>query len=137
MNDPWYRFKSQPWQALLKVSALTIAIVIVLEQLLLLAVAYSQLFQRSLSLLFFFPLNIILPLAAAVGIGALSVYICDRWQRFIFLNAGSLWALVLCLALGLLLKSWLPIPSLLVDFSYYSVIGMLVGVFWKGRPYWR
>ncbi|NEP28299.1 MAG: peptide chain release factor 1, partial [Moorea sp. SIO3I6] len=76
-------------------------------------------------------------MAAAIGVGVLGVYICERWQSQVFLKTSSLWALVLCLMVGLLLKSQLPIPFGLVGFSMNAVIGVILGVFWKGRPYWR
>lgn len=76
-------------------------------------------------------------IATAVGIGALAVYLCERWLPQVLLNTSSLWALVLCLLLGLVLKSLLPLPSLLLDLSQFTLVGVIVGVFWKGRPYWR
>lgn len=76
-------------------------------------------------------------IATAVGIGTLAVYLCERWLPQVLLNTSSLWALVLCLLLGLVLKSLLPLPSLLLDLSQFTLIGVILGVFWKGRPYWR
>ena len=137
MNDPLRRFKLQPWRPLLLVSAITVVLVIVIELLLFWGFNQSEVVRSSLVLLFSPPLGLILPIIATVGVGALGVYICERWQTQVVLNTSSLWALVLCLVVGLILKSLLPIPALLVDFSYYAVVGVIVGVFWKGRPYWR
>ena len=137
MNEPWRRFKSQPWRLLSQVALLTTVLVVVLESLLIWGSQNSELFRRFFSLLFSPPLGVILPLAAAMGFGGLGVYICERWRNQVILNSSSLWALVLCLTVSLFLKSLLPIPALLVGFSYTCVVGVIFGVFWKGRPYWR
>jgi len=63
-------------------------------------------------------------IAIAVGIGALTVYLCERWLPQVLLNTSSLWALVLCLLLALGLKSLLPLPSLLIDLSDFGLIGI-------------
>ncbi|MGF1479477.1 MAG: peptide chain release factor 1 [Cyanophyceae cyanobacterium] len=135
MNDPWQRFKSQPWPPLLKAAALTTAVSIVLDSILAWGMSIESL-RRSLTLVFTPPLGLILPLAAAVGVGALSVYVCERSQS-VRLNVGSLWALVLCLMIGLLLKSLLPFPALLIGLSSTTAVGVIVGIFWKGRNHWR
>ncbi|NEO21975.1 MAG: peptide chain release factor 1 [Moorea sp. SIO1F2] len=134
MNDPWNTFKQQPWLPLSKVAALTTVLVVALENLLIWVLTQSETFRL---LLFSRPLAIIWFMAAAIGVGVLGVYICERWQSQVFLKTSSLWALVLCLIVGLLLKSQLPIPFGLVGFSMNAVIGVILGVFWKGRPYWR
>jgi hypothetical protein len=72
-----------------------------------------------------------------VGIGALAVYFLEYWQQQFLLNRVSLWVLVLCLLLGLVLKSFLRIPDNLASLSETALVGVTVGVFWKGRPYWR
>ncbi|NEP25599.1 peptide chain release factor 1 [Moorena sp. SIO3I6] len=134
MNDPWNTFKQQPWLPLSKVAALTTVLVVALENLLIWVLTQSETFRL---LLFSRPLAIIWFMAAAIGVGVLGVYICERWQSQVFLKTSSLWALVLCLMVGLLLKSQLPIPFGLVGFSMNAVIGVILGVFWKARPYWR
>ena len=134
MNDPWNTFKQQPWLPLSKVAALTTVLVAVLENLFIWVLTQSETFRL---LLFSRPLAIIWFMAAAIGVGVLGVYICERWQSQVFLKTSSLWALVLCLIVGLLLKSQLPILPGLVGFSMNAVIGVILGVFWKGRPYWR
>jgi hypothetical protein len=69
--------------------------------------------------------------------GALAVYLLEWWQKQWLLNNSTLWALVLCLFIGLLLKSFLPLPAIFLTASKASLISLAVGVFWKGRPYWR
>ena len=80
-----------------------------------------------------FDLWISVGVAAAFGAGA--VWILERWDRP-QINAGSLWALILCLIGLLLLKqTWLSSP--LIRVNEPQVIAMMVGVFIQGRPYWQ
>lgn len=78
----------------------------------------------------------IITLIAAAGFGVLAVYILERFYPQVLINSSSLWALIPCLALTLWLKSLLPL-FVLVSLSYPNLVAVLVGVFWKGRPYWR
>lgn len=137
MTDPLRRLKYLPWRSLLHVSGLTILIVIVLELLLAMGYTQSPSFQRTLSILHQPPLGIVIVLAAAMGVGALAVYLLERFHRQVFINSATLWALVPCLALVLFLKSLLPMPELLVQLNYLQLMGIIVGIFWKGRPYWQ
>lgn len=137
MNDPLRRIKSQPWKPLFLVALATIAIVSIMDYLLLFLIENVAPVQQGFSLIATSPLRILLPLAVAVGIGVLGVYICDQFRSRIFLNAGSLWALVLCLIIALALTGLIPLPSFLVGFSYPSILGIIIGVFWRGRSYWR
>lgn len=136
MTDPLRRLQYLPWRSLLQVSGLTVIIVTLLELLLSLGTLHSPLIRNTLSLLFAPPLGILIFVAAAVGVGALGVYLLERFYPQIFINRASLWALIPCLLLFLLLKSLLPIPGL-VNLTYPQLLGIIVGVFWKGRPYWR
>jgi hypothetical protein len=137
MNDPLRRFKSQPWKPLSQVAGLTTLLVILIEGVLSWILTQSDPLPRSLSPQLSPPLGIIVTVAAAVGVGILGVYLCERWQSQAMLNTASLWALILCLIVGLVLKSLLPLPAILVRLSFNMVVGVVVGVFWKGRPYWR
>ncbi|MBE9127660.1 MULTISPECIES: peptide chain release factor 1 [unclassified Coleofasciculus] len=132
-----YRLKYLPWRSLLQVAGLTIAIAIFLEILLWWGFVQSAAGKRMLAFLLSPPLGMIMILAAAVGVGVLAVYLLERFYKSVFINSGSLWALVPCLALAVFLKSLLPLPNLLVNLSYPQLIGIVVGVFWKGRPHWR
>jgi hypothetical protein len=88
-------------------------------------------------MLFSPPLGVLTKVAIAIGMGALTVYWLEIWQQRFLLNSSTLWALVGCLLLGLFIKSLLPLPTFLVDLSSLGLMGILIGVFWKGRPYWR
>jgi CHASE2 domain-containing sensor protein len=76
-------------------------------------------------------------IATAIGVGALAVYLLERFYQQVIINTASLWALVLCLALFLFLKSLVPLMPILVNFEQIQLIGIILGIFWKGRPYWR
>lgn len=136
MTDPLRRLQYLPWRSLLQISGLTFILVTLLELLLSLGTRHSPLIRNTLSLMFLPPLGILIFMAAAVGVGALAVYLWGRYYPQVLINSGSLWALVPCLLLFLLVKSLLPIPGL-VNLTYPQLLGIIVGVFWKGRPYWR
>ena len=135
MSDPLRRLKFLPWRSLLQVAALTTIIVAVLE--FLLGLGYTHpVIHSTLSMLYASPLGLLINFAVAVGVGALGVYLLERFAQKVIINTASLWALVLCLALLLFLKSLL-LPPVLVDLNQTQLIGIVLGVFWKGRPYWR
>ncbi|MEQ8536564.1 MAG: peptide chain release factor 1 [Coleofasciculus sp. D1-CHI-01] len=132
-----YRLRTLPWRSLLEVSGITTAIAIVLEIIIGLGVTQSAAIREMLQFLYTPPLGMIITLMAAAGFGVLAVYILERFYPQVLINSNSLWALVPCLALTLGLKSLLPVPAFLVSLSYANVVAVIVGVFWKGRPYWR
>jgi hypothetical protein len=134
MSNFLRRFKLLPWREMLQISALVNSIMAGLELFLLWGLIQSQLFRNVLKLLFGSSLGMLIPFAIAVGMGALAVYFLEYWQQQFLLNRISLWVLVFCILLGLLLKSFLPF---LASLSETALIGVAVGVFWKGRPYWR
>lgn len=137
MTDPLRRLKFLPWRSLFQVSALVAVIVLVLEFLLALGYTQSVVISQILSILFAPSFRLLMTFAIAVGVGALAVYLLERLHQQVIINTASLWALVLCLVLVLLLKSLLPLPSFLVSMDEMQLVGIILGVFWKGRPYWR
>lgn len=137
MSNFLRRFKLLPWREMLQISALVNCIVVGLELFLTWGFTQSRVFRNVLTLLFGSPLGILIPVALAVGMGALAVYFLEYWQQQFLLNRVSLWVLVLCLLLGLVLKSFLPLPAFLASLSETALIGIAIGVFWKARPYWK
>lgn len=137
MNNWMQRLKNLPWRSLLKSATLSIIIIAALEILLFWGINHSPVISNALRMLFSPPLGTITQVAIAVGLGALSVYWLETWQQQWLLNTSSLWALVGCILLGLFVKSLLPLPDFLIELSRFGLIGILIGVFWKGRPYWR
>ncbi len=138
MNDPLRRLKFLPWIPLLQISLISVLIVIALDVLLTRTVTAVPVILNLLSKLLLSPIGILIGLAIPVGIGALSVAILERWFQQVIITNATLWALVPCVALWLFLKSLVPFPTALVpDISIVSLVGVVLGVFWKGRPYWR
>lgn len=138
MRDPWRQLKTLPWLVLLQNAALAVAIAAGLD--LLLVQLFLRLPSRALESSAFLLnlLFIVLPFLAAMGLGALSVVLMERWFQSVYLNTATLWALVPCLALMLFIKGLLPIvPALLIGLSYTHVVGMVLGIFFRGKRYWR
>jgi len=132
------QLKRLPWRSLLQVAALTTVIIAVGEAILFWAFSESFISRNLLKLLLYGPFGILMPVAAAIGLGALAVYLLERQCTQVSINSSNLWALVPCLLLTLWLKSLLPLDSFgLLSLSQPVLIGIIVGVFWKGRPYWR
>jgi hypothetical protein len=134
MNDFLRRLKLLPWREMLLISALSNLIIFGIELFLVWGYNESPAFRKALKLLFSSPLSVLIPCVAAIGMGALAVYCFEFWHQQFLLNGASLWALIFCLMLGLFLKSLLLSP--LVSLSQTALIGVAIGVFWKGRPYW-
>jgi hypothetical protein len=139
MNNLIQRLKQLPWRWLLQNAAIATVLVIAVELLLNLGldVDSSGTVERVLQILYAPPLGLIVPILTAIGMGAFSVYLFERQNQQYLLNSSTLWALVFCLLLCLFIKSLLPVLPFLTSLSRYAFIGILVGVFWKGRPYWR
>ncbi|MBF2049481.1 MAG: hypothetical protein EDM05_041440 [Leptolyngbya sp. IPPAS B-1204] len=137
MNNPLRRLRQLPWVPLFLIALLTLFWASVLELLLVVSSRYVPLINAALRMLFSPPLNIIMQLAIAIGLGALAVVFLEIIYPQLVIDSGILWALVLCLFLILLARSILPIPTELLEPSYTMLIGNLVGIFLKGKPYWR
>lgn len=137
MHNPLRRLRQLPWVPLFLISLLTLFWASVLELLLGFASVYLPLVNQALSILFAPPLNIIMGLAVAVGLGALAVLFLEIVYPQLMINSGVLWALVLCLFLLVVVRSILPIPTSLLEPSYAMLIGSMLGIFLKGKPYWR
>jgi hypothetical protein len=137
MRNPLQRLKYLPWLQLSLTAFATTLITFVVETVLGVGLTYSPVVQTVLTLLFAPPLGIITLFAIALGIGALAVYWLERVYPRIIINTGVLWALVLCVIVAFFLKSLLPLPVNLVTPSQFVMVGILVGIFWRGRRYWR
>lgn len=138
MNDPLRRLKFLPWISLLQISLITVLIAIAFDVLLTQIASSVPVILNLLSKLLNSPIGVLITLAVPVGIGALAVAILERWFRQVIITNSTLWALVPCVALWLLLTSFVQLPTALVpEIDVVSLIGVVVGVFWKGRPYWR
>jgi hypothetical protein len=135
MSDFLRRLKILPWREMLQIAALVNLTVLGIELFLAWGTKIPAI-SNALRLLYSSSLGILVPVVIAVGMGALAVYLLEYWQQQFLLNQTNLWLLVFCLFLGLFLKSLL-LPPLFVSVSQATLIGIAVGIFWKGRPYWR
>ncbi len=143
MANPLRQLKYLPWTSLIIASSMTLAIAITLE--LVLGLTYNQLDEgtqftivRILAATLYSPLlSLFTIVAIGVGIGALTVFLLETLKKKVFINAGVLWALILCLIVGLIIRSYIPIPVFLTNVNQRQLVGMILGVFWKGKRYWR
>lgn len=126
-----------PWRSLLQVAILTNLTVIPLELILDFGYKHSPAISQTITFLYTPPLGLITPIIIAIGLGALAVYFLEQFYQHVRINTSTLWALIPCLIIIILLKLFLPLPSVLADFRETQLIGIVVGVFWKGRYYWR
>lgn len=73
-----------------------------------------------------------------LAIGSLGVLFLEKFEVRRAIDSSSLWALVLCILISLWLVVQLNIGGLsLGEVHYTQTIGIVVGVFWKGRYYRR
>lgn len=143
MSNPLRRLKYLPWRSLAIIAGITLAIVLAIELLLgltfslldedtqsaVISILVSTLYSRSLSSLTVG--------AIGAGIGALAVFLLETIEQRISINAGVLWSLILCLLIGLIIRNYIPIPALLTRVDEMQLFGMILGVFYKGKRYWR
>lgn len=137
MGNPLQRLARLPWSSLAVTALLTHVWVFVLEFFLGVGATRSQLIRDALGLLLTPPLGLIMIFAVAIGIGALAVYLLATVYPNLAIDTGILWALVLCLIVGLALKPALPLPESFVRLNETFLIGIVLGVFINGKPYWR
>ena len=137
MLDPLRRLKYLPWRSLALLTVVTLAIVAVIEVAIGLSYAQIGVVRAVLNILFGSPWGVLTLLLVGAGIGVLAVFLLEtKWQH-LSINGGVLWALVLCLILGSVVRSLIPLPTILVSPGQTQFMGFIVGVFWRGRPYWR
>jgi hypothetical protein len=139
MSNPFRRLKFLPWRSLFLLSSLVTLIVIVIDLLFVISYDLSPALARVLSLMYGGSLGVLVQFAGVVGVGALAVYLLEKFFSNVSVNTGVLWALVFCLAVCLVLRAFVPIPERLVNLynNEMQLIAIVIGIFWKGRPYWR
>jgi hypothetical protein len=136
MSNPLRGLKFLPWLTLFQVAALATGLAFVVEILLIVGTQFSPIDQL-LELLFQPPLALFVLLAAAVGLGALSILVLERFYQRVVINTSVLWALILCVMVMLMARSLLQLPVLFLAPDYTTLMGVLLGVFWQGKAYWR
>jgi hypothetical protein len=137
MSNPLRQLKYLPWLPLALTGFATALIVFIAEVLLVVSAQYIPGVANVLQVLFSPLLAIIMEFAIAFGIGILAVFWLEKVYPRLVISAGVLWALILCVILAILVKSLLPLAVNFVQLNQMLMAGILVGVFWKGRRYWR
>ncbi len=137
MNKFIQRFKNLPWSSLLQSVALTYLIAAIAEIILIWGVTHSRPIQRMMAIPYAPPFGLLVLLAVGVGVGALSIYLIEIRCSPVYLNTTCLWVLFLCLLIALFLYKSILTPIILLSTSQITIMGILIGLFWKGRPYWR
>ncbi len=137
MNNFIQRLKNLPWSSLLQSVALTYLIVAIAEILMIWGITQSKALQKMMAILYAPPLGLLILFGVGVGVGALSVYLIEIRSSKVFLNTTCLWVLFLCLLAALFLYKSILTPVILLSTSQITIMGILIGLFWKGRPYWR
>jgi len=141
--DPLSRLKTLPWQPLFLAGLLNGAIALATLLLVRFAVGTLPWLYHGAVLLaeqrLIFPFFLLL---CALGWGALGVVLVEQFFPRVPLNASTLWALILCLAVAgwaeqQILAMLIPGTGLLLSWIGDLGIAVIVGVFWHGQRYWR
>ncbi len=136
MSNPLERLKRLPWVPLFQAALLTAIAAVVVEFVLDLGAQVLGL-EAALNRLLQPPLALFTMLAISFGIGVLAVCFLEYLNR-VAINTSNLWALILCLVIVFLLVGLEPIFSIgLFQIGYTQLVVMALGVFFKGRRYWR
>lgn len=137
MNKFIQRFKNLPWMPLLQSVTLTYLIVAIAEVLMIWGITQSLALRKMIKILYAPPLDLLILFGVGVGVGALVIYLIEIRPAKVFLNTTCLWVLFLCLLVTLFLYKSIFTPVLLLSTSQITIMGILIGLFWKGRNYWR
>ncbi|HEY9664057.1 MAG TPA: peptide chain release factor 1 [Allocoleopsis sp.] len=140
MRNPLQRLRYLPWLQLSMAALLTALVIAIVEYSLFMVAGQIPAIGNVLLFLFSSPFVAILQFLLAIGVGAVAVISLDKLYPGMVINTAVLWALVPCVLLAIGLKSLLLEGSMgggLVSLNEISLFGMIVGIFWKGRPYWR
>lgn len=137
MRSPLERLKQLPWLALLQVALLTAIAAIALEYCLFFLSSYIPAVRTLLVILSSGLLGLITPFIVSMGIGAIALFVLERSPRVV-INTASLWGLVACVALVLLVIQAIGLfPLGFVGMGETQFVGVLLGIFLKGQPYWK
>lgn len=136
MRDPIGYLKRLPWIPLVQIASLAIVILTIVEIIVIWSARNLPLVEQALGILLSPPLNTLMFLAIAAGLGAIAVLCLERLRRDVPIGLGVLWTLILCLNLVLGLKAVSNFPMILPS-GQATLMGTILGVFWKGKAYWR
>lgn len=130
--------KYLPWRSLFLASILAVVVMKAID--LLAARSVLHLGNSSaLAQLLITPAGyILLFVCGGLALGGLGVSFLERLAANGPIYASTLWALVLCLLISAAIATYFPIDGLgLAGLSQPHAMTIIVGVFWRGKPYWR
>jgi hypothetical protein len=136
MNRFLKRLKYEPWSVLLQVSLLSIGVWIAIDMLLSFSANRVDGIYNVLLVLYSRQWAGITNEVAGAGLGALAVWIWEVFYQPMKPDPTRLWMLIFCLLVGLLIVYSLPVPGVLVKIGRIPLMGIVIGVFGKGRAYW-
>jgi hypothetical protein len=134
--------KQLPWRSLFLAAVLAVIIAKALDFVAAKGLSTLNLYSAILNLLATPTGGLLIFGCGGLAIGALGVLCLERLGKVRFINANILWALILCLLIMLWLLSRLLSQFNLAgigfaQFSEAHLMGIVIGVFWKGQNYWR
>ncbi len=131
--------KQLPWRSLFLAALLSVIIVKAFDFLIALGLVALSRDTSILKLLATPAGGLLLFGGGGLAIGALGVLCLERFGNVRFISVNLLWALILCLLITLWLLSFLKVSGIgfAQQFSETHLIGIVIGVFWKGQKYWR
>ncbi|WP_299408508.1 hypothetical protein [Acaryochloris sp. IP29b_bin.148] len=132
-----HQFKYLPWPMLSQTALITLGLATGMDYGLTLILPPAS--QDQILSLFGPPFGLLFSSVVDMVLGIVGVLVLEKLmgpRSSIYL--ATLWGLILCLLLALILRSFIPIPGLLLSQSHQiSIVGVLVGVFVKSQRYWR
>jgi len=129
MADPIRELQRLPWQSLLVASGITLLLATLFDLLLLRGAQQTLILQQVLINLTGGFLGLFTSVAAMAIVGAIALLVYQMQDGPHPKDLGTLWGLVGCLVLMLIIKFYLPIPRLLVDAGMAQFFGVIFGVF--------
>jgi hypothetical protein len=131
--------KQLPWRSLFWAALLSVIIVKAFDFVVALGLTALPRDTTILKLLITPAGGLLLFGGGGLAIGGLGVLCLERFGNVRLINANILWALILCLLITLWLLSFLNVAGIgfAQQFSETHLIGIVIGVFWKGQNYWR
>ncbi len=136
MANPLHRLRFLPWKFLVQDALLTTLLVAAIEIVLIWGAIHLPVINQTIGL-FLSVFGLIATALVGLGAGALAVYLLERVFPQVIINSGVLWALVLCLGVSLYLRGLIPLLPVAFPLDQPEFLGLVLGIFWKGRPYWK
>lgn len=141
MGNPLRDLKYLPWRSLAQAAGATLLLTKLLDVGIIWGAGSSPAVRHSVQLAFSAPWGLVTLLSISFGMGVLAVYLLETLFQPGPIYSSTLWALVLCLIVAALLVELLSTllgwPGVLLNLDQILLIGLVLGVFWKGRCYWR